>query len=230
MTHLGIVTGLAAEARCLHKAAGGDALTVVCSGGDAARALSAARTLIANGADSLLSFGLAGGLDPTLAPGTAVIADAVIDPGGARLEVDADWRDALLALFPWEPPLRATIAGRDQAVASIAAKRALRAESGAVAVDMESHAVAGAAAEAGLPFAAIRAVADPADRAVPRAALAGLGPEGETRPWAVLGEIVLRPWELPALIAIAGDARRALAKLERCAAFGAPLFGRGDLG
>ena len=79
-------------------------------------------------------------------------------------------------------------------------------------------------------FAVIRAIADPAGRVLPRAALAGLGPDGEPRPIAVLGELVRRPWELPALLAVAGDARRALATLENCAALGAPLFGRGSLG
>jgi len=48
-----------------------------------------------------------------------------------------------------------------------AAKRALYLKTGALAVDMESHIVAGVAAAHGLPVAAIRVITDPALRAVP---------------------------------------------------------------
>ena len=51
-----------------------------------------------------------------------------------------------------------------QAVTSIADKRILYEASSAVAVDMESYAVAGVAAGAGVPFVAARAIADPAGR------------------------------------------------------------------
>lgn len=239
MIRLGIVTGLAAEARCLREAAGGDALddtlpgdklTVVCSGGDAARALAWARTLIDNGANALLSFGIAGGLDPALTPGDLIVGDTVVAPDGRRHAADAAWRDGLLALLTDQSPSLHAVAGSDNPVASRAGKRALHADAGAAAVDMESHGVALAADDAGLPFAVIRAIADPAGRVLPRAALAGLGPDGEPRPIAVLGELVRRPWELPSLLAAAADARRALVTLGRCAALGAPLFGRGGLG
>lgn len=234
MIRLGIVTGLAAEAHCLRKAAGDDALddtlTVVCSGGDAARALAWARALVDDGANALCSFGIAGGLDPALAPGDLIVGDTVVDPDGRRYAADAAWRDGLLALLTDQSPSLCAVAGSDNPVASRAGKQALHVDTNAAAVDMESHGVARAADAAGLPFAVIRAIADPAGRVLPRAALAGLGPDGEPRPIAVLGELVRRPWELPALLAVAGDARRALATLENCAALGAPLFGRGSLG
>ena len=69
-----------------------------------------------------------------------------------------------------------------------------------------------------LPFMAIRAVADPAGRAVPWCALAGLSADGRTRPLPVLGRLCLRPWELPALIALARETARALESLRRLSA------------
>ena len=60
--------------------------------------------------------------------------------------------------------------GSREVVAAQACKAALRSETGAAAVDMESHIAAAYAAEAGLPFAALRVISDPATRA-----LAGAG-------------------------------------------------------
>ena len=59
-------------------------------------------------------------------------------------------------------------------------KRALYLETGALAVDMESHIVARIGAARGLPVAAIRVITDPARRALPQAALAAVRPNGTT--------------------------------------------------
>ena len=230
MTRLGVVTGSVAEARCLPPSAAGCVLAVVCSGGDPGRAGDGARRLVDEGAQALLSFGLAGGLDPGLAPGALVIAEAVVSPAGAVHETNGPWRDALAAALASETPVIGRIAGSDRAVASVAAKRALRETSEALAVDMESHRVAAVAAETQAPFAVLRVVADPAGRTLPRAALAGLGPDGEINLGAVLGGLALRPWEAPAMVALALDAWRGLAALSRGVALTGPSLGRGTLG
>jgi adenosylhomocysteine nucleosidase len=82
-------------------------------------------------------------------------------------------------------------------------------------VDMESHVVAAVAAAAGLPFLVIRAIADPAGRALPAAALAGLSPDGGTRPWTVLLALARSPGQLIALIRLAGDSAAGIAALGR---------------
>ena len=78
---------------------------------------------------------------------------------------------------------------------------------------MESHAVAAAAARAGVPFIAVRAIADPAERAIPTSALAGLAPDGSTRPIAVVARLALRPWQIAGVIRLAADSAAALAAL-----------------
>ncbi|MFQ5957876.1 MAG: hypothetical protein ACE5LF_00755 [Alphaproteobacteria bacterium] len=229
MIRLGVVTGMATEARCLPRSEAGDAVQVVCSGGDSGRAAAGAKGLLARGANGLLSFGLAGGIDPALAAGAVVIGDTVIASDGRRWEVGRSWRDALVTALAGLGPVVGAIAGSDRPLATVAGKRALYAATGALAVDMESHAIARVAAENGIPFVTLRVVADPAKRALPRSALAGLGADGQIRTGAVLWRLALRPWEAPRIVALALDTRRALAALRRCSAAADALLGGGSV-
>ena len=225
MSRLGVVSGLRVEADCLGSAAAAPGASgsplVFCSGGDAARAADGARRLVADGAAALLSFGVAGGLDPALRPGRLVLAEEVVAPQGARYATDAAWRSRLHGLLgEGEAATLAVIAGSDRVIVSVAAKREAFAVSRAVAVDMESHAVASVAAAAGVPFAALRAVADPAWRAVPEAALVGLAPDGSRRPLSVRARLLVSPRQAPDLVRLAFDSAAALAALRRVAALG----------
>jgi len=149
-----------------------------------------------------------------------VIGSTVVVPGeiAYRASTAVEWRERLAE--PLRGSMRCVIApivGSDTPVAAAAAKAALFAATQAVAVDMESHGVARAAAETGVPLAVLRVVADPADRAIPWAAMAGMAPDGSVRPAAVLGRLILRPWEVPALVRLARDSRQAHAALGRVA-------------
>jgi adenosylhomocysteine nucleosidase len=210
---IGVVTGLRAEARCLR----GLDVAVACSGARPARARAEAARLIAEGAAGLVSFGLAGGLSPALASGDLVLADAVVLPGGGRIATDLAWRNRISARVEvaGRAPRQATVAGSDRLLATVAAKRALFEATGALAVDMESHAVAEAAHRAGLPFVVLRAIADPADQALPRAAMTALGASGEVRLLTVARALLERPGELPALLRLGRQSRRVLATLHQ---------------
>lgn len=216
-TRLGVITGLAAEAKCLH------AISPVpfCSGGSTERAEGGARKLAGEGVDGLVSFGIAGGLDPSLLPGSLVLAEAVAIPGGARIATDETWRMRFQKACEGKLSLTVgVIAGADRALTCVAEKRALSESTGALAVDMESHVVAKVAARTGLPFLALRAVADPADRNIPRAALSGLCEDGRIQALPVLMQLFQRPWELPGLLRLAIDAGKAMAALRRVAELG----------
>jgi adenosylhomocysteine nucleosidase len=76
LSNAAFVCGLENEARCL--TAAGIKNPVAPSGARPARAAEIARELLASGADSLISFGLAGGLDPRLGPGSVIVADRVL--------------------------------------------------------------------------------------------------------------------------------------------------------
>lgn len=222
---IGVVTGLAVEADCLRKAARHTEPPIIfVAGASAERARTGALRLAENGAAGLLSFGLAGGLDPAIRPGTIILAHAVAAADGSVYTTDKAWRARLLAEIGDRLRIReGVIAGRDRPALSVAEKRALFAATHAAAVDMESHAVAAVARTYSLPFLALRAVADPARRRIPAAALAGLGPDGTVKPDAVLAALLARPWEIPGLIGLTRQTRAATRSLRRVADFGALL-------
>jgi adenosylhomocysteine nucleosidase len=212
---VGVLTGLAMEARCLR----GSGAVVACSGARPERARAEVARLVEQGVTGLVSFGLAGALDPALRPGDLVLADAVLLPDGRRLAVDAGWRARLADAL--ECAHTGPIAGSERLLATPAAKQELRKRSGALAVDMESHSVAAAAAAAGLPFVVVRAISDPAGRALPPAALAFIHPGGRLR-LVALGKLLVRPGELVGLVRLGLETRAALRALGRAA----PLLGR----
>ncbi|QCO17259.1 hypothetical protein D3869_18545 (plasmid) [Azospirillum brasilense] len=219
-----ILTGMALEARLARRSG----LPVACAMGDAAAALAAHR-LLEGGAGGIVSFGIAGGLAPDLRPGSLVLATAVVDEDGAVFETWRPWRDRLQSALPLARS--ALVAGARIPAATVGDKARLRALTGAVAVDLESLAVARACQAWGRPFAVLRVVADPAWRALPRAALAGLDGAGRMAPGAVLARLVADPRELVALGRLAWDLGRALASLRGAAqAIPTDLLGGGPLG
>ena len=110
----------------------------------------------------------------------------------------------------------ALFAGSDSIVAEVADKTDLRAATAAALADMESHIVARAAARRGIAWAGIRAVTDPADRALPHAAAVGMRPDGSIDLPAILKSLGKNPGQLPGLIRAGADARAAFATLLRC--------------
>ena len=177
-------------------------------GGWPAGAEAAAERLVARDVEGLVSFGLAGGLDPTLRAGALVVPAMVLE-AGRGFATDP----GLSARFGGVMPLRA-LAGSD-VLADPAAKRTAWQASGASIVDLESGAVAQVAARHGLPFAVVRAVCDPAGRTLSPLALAALDAQGRIGAGRVLASLLRHPWQLPGLIALAGDAWRARAALRR---------------
>lgn len=212
----GVITGLQSEARLLAGA------TVAAAGGRGARAYELAREMAAAGARGLVSFGIAGGLDPALMSGDVVLGNAVMRSDGGAYSCDAGWRARLAARLEGcgVAVVTGNVAGSDRPMLRPLDKEGLALRCRAVAVDMESHGVARAAAEAGLPLLVVRAVADPADRAIPQIAMAGMGANGETRIMPVVSGLLADPAQLPALLAVARDAGRATATLRRIASLG----------
>lgn len=160
----------------------------------------------------LISFGVCGALDARLKPGDLLIGASVVS-GDQRWIADTDWTIRLAQALPFA--ILVKITAGDVMVGSVAAKRALYEQTGAVAVDMESHIVARTAQRHALPFAVVRAVSDAADHALPPAALAGLGPDGRPNIAAVLRSLVAQPGQLPALLRTARDAEAAFRTLDR---------------
>jgi len=209
------VTGLAAEARIARRIG----WRAVAAGGDAERTRRAMAQLVGDGARALVSFGICGGLDPALSPGALILPQVVTSEDGRRRRVDAALRSVLAAVLGRARvvALDGDVLGAARAADTPSLKAALHRQSGAIAVDLESHLVADAAAAAGLPFAVLRAVADPAERALPPAALIGLKATGRPALGRILWSLARQPAQLPALLQLGRDTRRALATLGRAA-------------
>jgi len=204
---IGVVVGLRAEARIAQKL-GWD---VAVGGGGVAGATHAAETLVARGANALVSFGLAGGLDPALSPGTILRPDAVL-VDGATLRCDR----ALIARLGGTTG-HIMLGGR-KVLAHGTEKQAVWNANRAHAIDLESGAVARVAWQKGLPCAVLRAICDPADRDLPAAALSALNHDGAIDPWLVARALLRAPWEIPALLILARDAARARRSLANAVA------------
>lgn len=233
----GVITGIAAEGRALARGLHQQHNHLIdrlerrlgCAGADAVRAEALARGLLDGGARSLVSFGIAGGLDPALRPGALVLAEEVVLPGGGAVAADAAWRARLLARL--QDAGRHAVGGRLLGSARVIAaprdKQDCFEVHRAAAVDMESHAVAAVAEQASVPLLIVRAVADSAERALPRLVIGSIGADGEPRGGLVAGRLLLQPWTLPALMRLRGDARSALRTLSEVARIAGPaLLGR----
>ncbi|SEH57271.1 nucleoside phosphorylase [Magnetospirillum fulvum] len=214
---VGVIVGMESEAALLPP---GTRFGI--AGADSARAAAEARRLLDEGAEALLSLGIGGGLDPALAPGEIVVGTAVQD-GDETFAVNQVWMCRLLNAIPHSRS--GVIHASAGPVVGRGAKQALFAASGARVVDMESGGVARVAAQAGRPFAVIRAVADSADLTLPSSALVGIGPDGKARPLAVLGRLALKPWELPDLIRVGIDSHAAHSSLRAALAGLGTAFG-----
>jgi hopanoid-associated phosphorylase len=221
-----IVVGLAFEARI----AAGPGIHVVC-GGDSSNltatltgAIAEARILYGD-CPGIISFGVAGGLAPQLRPGTCVIGSAILS-GSNRMPTNQKWSQQLLQTFP--DAVSGMLLGVSAPICDPGDKRALHVNTGAIAVDMESHVVATVGAAHGLPVAAMRVITDPAERALPSTAVAAMRPNGTTNIGAMIRGALMRPREIPALFQTAFDALAARATLVRGRHLLAPVFLRVD--
>jgi adenosylhomocysteine nucleosidase len=212
-----VVVGMAFEARI----AAGLGVRVIC-GGDGGNLAPTLSRAMAAGCGGLISFGVAGGLAPDLKPGSCVIGSSIFD-GEMEHPTDARWAQRLRRIIP--DTFYGPIAGVRAPVAHCAEKSALHRETGAIAVDMESHVVARVAAEHDVPFAAVRVVVDPVERTIPRSALAGTRADGTIDPLAVLRSLARYPRDLAGLVRMSLDARAARATLVRGSALLGPGLG-----
>ncbi|WP_244612434.1 phosphorylase family protein, partial [Methylobacterium haplocladii] len=213
------VAGLSREARI----AAGEGVETLQAGGRPAALRDKLALLPDAPLRAVISFGIAGGLDPSLLPGDVVLGTAVIVADGAadrRLPCNpaivAAHVQRLAALGP--RVVTAEVAGVEAAVLTTGAKSALRARTGAAIVDMESHVAAAFAARRGLPFAVLRVVCDPAERALPAFAASALKPNGDPDILGVLAALVRREARIRELVRLARDSGEAFRGLSRARA------------
>ncbi|KPF79095.1 hypothetical protein IP88_02570 [alpha proteobacterium AAP81b] len=204
MTDILAATGLKAEAAAVARPGW---RVLACGGHGKVLRAALEAAIAARRPDALVSIGLAGGLDPALQVGDVVVGSDVV-AGNAT----GNWRcDPAIVVAP--AARHGRVVGVALPAATPAEKAALHAATGALAVDMESHVVAAVAAAHGLPFAVVRVIGDTAATALPPAARVPLGKDGSVRLASVLAALARHPGQLPALLRLAGETRRAMAAL-----------------
>lgn len=164
----------------------------------AAAAADAGAAAAARSPRGLIAVGFCGALDPALRVGDVVAAERVVDERTGEG-------------FAADPGLLAAAPGRRGVLVSarrIARTPGDRALLRGDAVDLESASLARAAAAAGVPFLALRAVTDTTRHRLPdfERMAAGAGTLG---PWRGVAYFLRRPQELPRLVRLAPASARA---------------------
>ena len=150
--------------------------------------------------DGMLMLGVAGAVSPGMQSGDLILADKYALDSGAGDATDISPDTGMLDLAEATatelrmPVSRASSLTVDHLVVEGAERRELREKYDVGSVNMEDHAVASAATQAGVPFLSVRVVLDTAEQSIP-----GFLPGLSRKPNAVLTEIVLKPWRIPTL-------------------------------
>ncbi|GGA12500.1 purine and other phosphorylase-like protein, family 1 [Dyella caseinilytica] len=177
---VGVVVALASEAKALTPRstqpdsitplADGSALCL--SGMGPAAARRAAHALADAGATALAVFGVAGALDECLRSGSLCCPERILDETDHTYAVDSAWHARLhqqLALTQRPLYTNGSLLSVQTPLLTTTDKTAAYDRFAALAVDMESAAVAEAAYERKLPFVVLRAIVDEAGDTIPAA-------------------------------------------------------------
>ncbi|NOR79770.1 MAG: phosphorylase [Methyloprofundus sp.] len=174
----GILVALPEELRTLTQSniQQGDCVTVAkntlvtLSGSGAKNANIATKRLIDNGANQLISWGCAGALAPHLKAGDLVIPSTILTNNNTSFATQESWSKQVINTLEQNITCYNGKLFESDTIISLAQDKAAQyQQTGALAVDMESGALAQVAQQAGIPFIAIRSIADPANMDLPKA-------------------------------------------------------------
>ncbi len=223
---LGIVVALPAESRTLARRSArvgqtfalGTDIRLHVAGMGPERSVAAAATLRRQGIGALVNWGCAAALSPELSPGRLLLPRSCILPDRSEVPCDPVWwrrlTDRLADLAPATTPL----AGSETILPTPTAKRAFHRETEAPAADMESAFLARWCLQQGIPFVAVRAVADDAGAAIPAAVLAAADPDGGIDPLKLLLQLLRHPGQIGPLLRLGRQFRLARDTLATAAA------------
>jgi hypothetical protein len=185
------------------------------SDGDADTLRRRLKAAISAGATHVMRFDVSGALSDALSPGDLACALFAIGAGMERIAFDPAWAARIIAATGAKPATFALVAST---LWTAAAKAALGAETGALAVDMESGLCAEVAAECGVLCAAVGAISDAKTQNLGADAANALNADGSTNIFAVLESVVADPGELPDLMRLASTSTLAFDALAQAQA------------
>ena len=181
--------------------------------------------LVERGADALVSWGVAGALDPRLQSGTVMLPETVLATGNRYYESDVGWRNRLESLVENEVTTSAgLLLQTDQIVREPRSKREIHDQTSAAAVDMETGSVAMVAAEAGVPWVAIRAIVDSSLHRLPSAVQSAVDESGNLQRSFLIGAM-LSPSDWVAVFRLWRASAAAARSMRRVWSIGKPDLG-----
>lgn len=226
---VGVVAALPGEIKTLRRAAAlwnGVGPRLALSGMGPKAAFAAADALARAGAAGLVSFGYVGALKPGLGSGTLILPGSILTVYGGHEQTDSGWAESLLTALDGSVTVAiGPLLSTDRMITGADEKRQLHAATGALAVDMESMAIAAAARRHGIGFLAVRVVLDEATHALPGAVTAALDVGGRVQLGRLARALVARPGDIAGLIALAGASRAADRTLLTVCRLGGPRLG-----
>ncbi len=189
------------------------------AGAGAANAETAAKQLIAQGAQQLISWGCAAALTEQLKSGDLVVADSLEDEQGNMIVCDKNWQNRVVKTLNTDlNVVNGKMADSSRIIASTREKKDFNQRTSALALDMESFAVARICLDNNIPFVTIRAIADPVDFPLPQAVDQAMEASGEINFNKLIRHILLHLWEIPALIRLGLHFKKANHTLKATAA------------
>jgi hopanoid-associated phosphorylase len=163
-----------------------------------------------------ISFGICGGLDPSLRSGDIIVGTHVVADGASVTTDEHVARELVARLKAAGERVRlGVVAGVDAPVLTRAAKAELHKATNAASVDMESQIAARFAADRKAPFAILRVVSDPAGRDLPPILMKAVKSDGRVDLGVVAFGVMASPNQTRGLIAGARDSSAAFAALRR---------------
>ncbi len=178
-----------------------DDIILIYSGAGAENARKAAELAVSKGATKLMSWGCAAALSPDLKMGDLVLADSLLNSDSLEMSVNATWHQHAKNVLDSEiAAYKGALFNSNEIVSTAGAKQDIFTKTGAIALDMESGAIAEVAQHYALPFLAIRTIADPSTMDLPQAVSKALNENGEIEITKIIASLVFNPKEIPHLI------------------------------
>ncbi|MFC3652483.1 purine and other phosphorylase-like protein, family 1 [Dyella humi] len=229
----GIVVALASEARTLTShtvkpddiTALTDGAALWLSGMGPVAARRGAQALADAGAAALAVFGVAGALSAHLHNGALFCPERVVDEDGHAYAADLAWRASLQQRLAASLHMEGALLSVASPLLTPADKASAHQHCAALAVDMESAAVAAVARERGLPFVVLRAIVDEARDAIPTALNDSVDAWGRPRPLHLMAALCRHPSVLGELPRLYSRMQRATQALRAAAEATGPTLG-----
>ena len=222
MKRIGIIIAIPSEAKCfrLKKLALKESIQIekniflYISGIGFDAATSAAKELVKKNIDGLISWGMAGGIDQSLKTGDIVLADT-IQNDKEIFYTSNEWRNSISSHLQTTPykVLNGKIVTTNKILDSSIKKRELSNQTKALAVDMESAAIAKISLEKKIKYVSARVIIDDAYSNIPSIFLENIDNFGKIKIKSFLKSSLQNPFQLFQLISLIKSYIKSLSSL-----------------